>query len=263
MDMKMRWTFVVFLIFVGNSSISLALQNGRHPRVTRVRTASSGDGTEGEPTPLVVLRAGGGFLSAILPARTQLRETPDKFSGAFVDDGETVFRVESREASESSGFTRVRTRSGAEGLIRTTHLQPAAIAASVSIENEVKDYVDEIEWQPPAWLEALERQSKVSAARRKDAEASTRLQLESLADALRPLEVLFGGPGSLVDDDARRRAAAGGSSLITFRGWCAVLFAGGFPLYASIALSQGLLGAVGLGGQSSRLSPTGRPPLPF
>lgn len=253
----------MFLIFVGNSSISLALQNGRHPRMPRVGTAASGDETGGESIPLVVLRAGGGFLSAIFPARTQLRETPDKFSDAFVDDGETVFRVESREGSEASRFTRVRTRSGAEGLIRTAHLQPVANAASVSIENETKDYVDEIEWEPPAWLEALERQSKVSAARRKDAEASARLQLESLANTLRPLEVLFGGPGSLVDDNARRRAAAGGSSLITFRGWCAILFAGGFPLYASIVLSQGLLGAVGLGGQSSRSSPTGGPPLPF
>jgi len=160
----------------------------------------------------------------LFPAKTRLRESARVVSSIAVNDGTVVAFV-----NEEGEFTRVRTRSGDEGLIRSSHLTAAEANAW-----------DEEEWDKPRFLLALEEQSRRSKARRMRAVRETDAA-EQLVSTLRPLEAVFGF-GALVDGVE-----------ITARGWAVVALGGAFPVYAALTISRALIEVAGL--PSPRQSP--------
>jgi len=182
------------------------------PLTRRLSPLASNDGDETVARPAKLLRLWR-TDTKLFPAKTRLRKSAQVVSSVAINDGTVVAFIE-----EEGEFTRVRTRSGDEGLIRTTHLTVAEANAW-----------DEEEWDKPWFLLALEEQSRRSRARRvqavKEADGA-----EQLVSILRPLEALFGF-GALVDGVE-----------ITPRGWAVVALGGAFPVYGALTISRAFTG---------------------
>mmetsp|Transcript_25694 Transcript_25694/g.51600 ORF Transcript_25694/g.51600 Transcript_25694/m.51600 type:complete len:224 (-) Transcript_25694:116-787(-) len=191
--MCLRFFLVIAFVVTGGSSFDPLLVQS----VSRCHTIRAEKSNErAAPEPEIwkeVRREGFGFFSS----RTRLRK--DSSSSSWLDisvkDGDLVTVLE----EEINEFSRVRTKAGVEGLIRSVHL----IETSVSLDGE--------DWEKPLWFKALESQAARSAERRKDAQATADDTRGRLVGALTPLQILpiFRGKGSLIDD----------SDNITANGW--------------------------------------------